>query len=60
MALASKYRSSINVDLHQIEMEVNSYELRKPFVIWLLVGEASFCEKTLLFPMTRSRSQQLN
>ena len=50
-----KYRS-----LHQIEMEVNSYELRKHLVIWLLVGGASFGEKTLLFPMIRSRSQKLN
>ena len=43
-----KYRS-----LHKIEM-------RKHLVIWLLLGGASLGEKTLLFPMIRSRSQKLN
>ena len=37
--------SSMNVDLRQIKMEVNSCDLRKHLVIWLRVGGASFDER---------------
>ena len=51
--------SSMNVNLKQMQMEeVNSYQLRKHLVIWLLVIGASFGEKTLLFHMTRSQNQK--
>ena len=52
----------MNVNLHQIKIEVNSYELHKHLVIWLLVGGASFGEKTFIVPYdTESKTiKQLN
>ena len=39
-------------------MEVNSCTLRKQLVIWLLVGRASFGEKTLLFPRVLEKPEK--